>query len=345
MELMQMASIGQFAVGATYRDYIDERRRSWVSSSSRPLITTIWYPTDEVAKVKKQCIAVFQTGHYAINATISQQQPRYPLIVVSHGTGGSSASIAWLCVRLASAGFIAAAINHHGNTAAEPQYLLEGMILWWERAKDIRCLLDHLLADEVFAKAIDSERIGVAGFSIGGFTALACAGARLEMNRWKSHCALNQSDSICKLPPEMSFNIDEVWHAIENNPHILAAWPEANECYRDSRIKAAFGIAPVAKGVVSDESLQSIDIPVHLVAGSADDQAAPENNAKLYAAQITDSTLEILPNVTHYTFLSEGVWWAKLFDKQFLRDPKGVNRRKVHDTTASVAVSFFYKNL
>ncbi len=340
-----MARIGQFAVGATFRDYFDEQRRSWVSNSARPLITTLWYPSDEADLAKKQRIAIFQTGNYARNARISQQQQRYPLIVVSHGTGGSSASIAWLCVRLASAGFIVAAINHHGNTAAEPKYLLEGMILWWERAKDIRSLLDHLLADEVFATAIDSERIGVAGFSIGGYTALACAGARLEMSRWKSHCEINQSDSICKLPPEMNFNTDEVWHSIEHNPHILASWPQANECYRDPRIKAAFAIAPVAKGVVSDESLQSIHIPVHLVAGSADDQAAPENNAKLYAAQITNSKLEILPNVTHYTFLSEGIWWAKLIDKQFLRDPKGVNRIKVHEATASAAINFFYTTL
>ena len=45
--------------------------------------------------------------------------------------------MAWLAETLASNGYIAAAVNHHGNTAAEPSCQLQGFMLWSERARPI----------------------------------------------------------------------------------------------------------------------------------------------------------------------------------------------------------------
>ena len=44
-----------------------------------------------------------------------------PLVLLSHGTGGSAVMLAWLGETLARAGYVVAAINHHGNTATEDE--------------------------------------------------------------------------------------------------------------------------------------------------------------------------------------------------------------------------------
>ena len=88
--------------------------------------------------------------------------------------------MAWLAETLASNGYIVAAVNNHGNTAAEPSYQLHGFMLWWERARDISVLIDRLVADPQSGAHIDRSRIGVAGFSLGGYTALAMVGEEVH---------------------------------------------------------------------------------------------------------------------------------------------------------------------
>jgi predicted dienelactone hydrolase len=39
----------------------------------------------------------------------------------------------WLGYYLASRGYIVAAVNHHGNTAAEKERAAQGFLLYWER--------------------------------------------------------------------------------------------------------------------------------------------------------------------------------------------------------------------
>ena len=82
----------------------------------------------------------------------------------------------WMGYYLASRGYIVAAVNHHGNTAAESQPAAQGFLLYWERPKDLTVTLDKLLADPVFGTRIDRKRIGAAGFSLGGYTVISIAG-------------------------------------------------------------------------------------------------------------------------------------------------------------------------
>ena len=69
---------------------------------------------------------------------------------------------------------------HHGNTGYESNARLEAVAVWWDRPRDLSVLIDKLLAGPRFGSRIDPRRIGVAGFSIGGYTALATVGARIS---------------------------------------------------------------------------------------------------------------------------------------------------------------------
>ncbi len=94
---------------------------------------------------------------------------RYPLIIYSHGYNAHGLwDLAHLKL-LASQGYIVAALQH-GDGRNYFQCTLA------ERPLAVTRLLDYLLADPVFGPAIDRERIGISGASLGGYTTLAVAG-------------------------------------------------------------------------------------------------------------------------------------------------------------------------
>ena len=103
-------------VGRDYLSYVDETRTSWNSDNARPLATTIWYPTVPTAQEKLWQVAIFNAGWSALSSPILEPKNPYPLVVLSHGTGGSALQLSWLAEHLASNGYIVAAVNHHGNT-------------------------------------------------------------------------------------------------------------------------------------------------------------------------------------------------------------------------------------
>ena len=168
-------------IGASLHRYIDAHRRNWNDKEAyRPLTTTIWYPARLGSVEKRHNAAIFDTGAHSKDAEIRKSDTAYPLIILSHGTGGSSASIAWFAEILARNGYVVASVNHHGNTGAEPSYLINGFVLWWERARDITEVIDRILDDPRWGKVVDRDRIAVAGFSLGAYAALATIGATLE---------------------------------------------------------------------------------------------------------------------------------------------------------------------
>src|SRR5260370_12560467 len=187
------------------------------------MATAIWYPAPIGTREAEWRVSIFKAGWSAQGAPLASSRWKFPLVVLSHGTGDGAATLAWLAETLASNGYVVAAVNHHGNTAAEPSYQVQGFILWWERARDISVLIDKLLADPTFGAQIDPSRIGVAGFSLGGYTALTAVGATLGQRQWKSFCASNPADPTCNLPPEASFSMPDMQQLLEHDDRVQHA--------------------------------------------------------------------------------------------------------------------------
>ncbi|MDP1013597.1 hypothetical protein Q6293_28055, partial [Klebsiella pneumoniae] len=78
----------------------------------------------------------FRTQPFADEAPIAPSHAQYPLLLLSHGTGGTASSLDWMAAALSANGYIVAGVNHPGNTALEP-LTREGFMLWWERATDV----------------------------------------------------------------------------------------------------------------------------------------------------------------------------------------------------------------
>jgi predicted dienelactone hydrolase len=253
--------------------------------------------------------------------------------------------MAWLAETLASNGYIVAAVNHHGNTAAEPSYQLQGFMLWWERARDISVLIDQLLADPQFGAHIDPSRIGVAGFSLGGYTALATVGARLSYQQWKNFCARQPAEPTCNVPPEASFSMADVQRLLDHDDRVKEAVTHSHESFRDARIRAAVAIAPVLGPAMTKASLAEVKVPVRVIVGSKDDQALPDVNARPIASAIPNAELEIIPSVAHYTFLGRCNLVGKVVARSLCSDPDGIDRAEVHRRVGADVLRFFDRTL
>lgn len=333
-------------VGFSLRQFPAPEDYNWRGSDDHTLGGIIWYPAEDSAGEKEQYIGppdapLFYAGRAAKDATLAPAFSKFPLIALSHGTGGSAMQMAWLGTYLAARGYIVVAVNHPGNNAVTG-YTTEGFIEGWERAKDISTVISDVLADPRFGSKIDPDRIGAGGFSYGGYTMIELAGARTDLNRLLAWC--DEQKNACN-PPEMP-DLMEKFKALQEKPDVQRTLQRAGDSYRDPRIRAVFAIAPAVARAFKAETLQEITTPVEIVAGAADVIAPLAENARFFASNIKTAKLTILPGgAGHYTFLAVGTEAGKKQLPQFFVDNPGVDREAVHKQVAQMAADFFDREL
>lgn len=157
----------------------DPVRSSWSGDGPRPLRWSVWYPAhpavETVAVEMPPGARYYLLGELALDAAPAAVVERLPVVLLSHGTGGTAASLGWLARRLAAAAWAVLGVDHHGNAASEP-HCAAGFICWWERSRDLSLALDMLATAGPFAGRLEQDRVVAAGFSLGAHTALALAG-------------------------------------------------------------------------------------------------------------------------------------------------------------------------
>ncbi|MDH4168529.1 MAG: alpha/beta fold hydrolase [Acidimicrobiia bacterium] len=172
--------IGPWDVGFSTVEMVDSER------GDRTLPVDVWYPVDAVDAVGPPAeLDLFVTSH-PLEHALADPEPSsagaFPLVVFSHGSGGFRAQSWTLLESLASQGFVVVAPDHVGNTALDVFFGTTDpfAVIAANRPRDISFVIDEVTSwtddpTDRFAGVIDSERIGVAGHSFGGFTALAVA--------------------------------------------------------------------------------------------------------------------------------------------------------------------------
>lgn len=339
-----------YKVGQCTRSWTDPRRRDWTNTRPRPLETVIWYPVTDLASETFITIGppdqpFFEVGKVAIDAALHTNESSLPCVVLSHGTGSSALQLAWLGIALAAQGYVVAAVNHHGNNSLEP-YTAQGFMLWWERAQDLSVLLDRLLADEALGFVIDPKRIGAAGFSLGGYTVIALAGGRTDLQAFTAFCHSSERDVTCEAQAEFPEMLAQFEQLKLTNPSVQASLQRHHASFRDPRVRAVFTIAPVLGGAFTPTGLAEISIPVALVVGEADTLAPIVTNAQRFANGIRQAELTILSGqVGHYTFLSQSTHQGKEVLPRYCVDHASVDRGSVHKQVEQMAIRFFAQHL
>jgi predicted dienelactone hydrolase len=339
-------------VGVTQRSFHPKALRNWRGDEQKDLRCVIWYPAADTAVETPQTIGppgnpFFEAGTAAPDAAFESSTKPLPLILLSHGTGGSAMQMAWLGTALARAGYIAVAVDHPGNNGNAP-LTAEGFALWWERATDLSQVLDGMLADAEFGKRIDQARIAAAGFSIGGYTVLELAGAQTDISILFNECRAHPDTAGCMVPemhtlPGEMKTPDDILRAVRKTSGESLA--RSGDLFSDERIGAVFAMAPALGYTQTPESLRAIRLPVEMVVGDDDRIAPAKDNAGYLRSQIRGAKLTILPHVRHYTFLDTCTAAGKQKLGQICEDDKAVDRDSVHAQVAAMAVSFFQKSL
>ena len=161
---------------------------------------------------------------------------------------------------------------------------------------------------EDFGKHIDPDRVGAAGFSIGGFTVLELAGARTDIGSYMAHCREKADAAGCvtpefkRLPPEAQTPDDILRTVRKTSGESLA---RSGDLFSDDRIGAVFAIAPALAFTYTQESLRDIRLPMELVVGEEDRVAPAKENAAYVRSEVRGAKLTTLPHVSHYTFLRQ----------------------------------------
>lgn len=264
----------------------DDERPNWSADGPRPIRAHVWRPDQTMGGT----------------------------ILVSHGTGGSAEEMEWLTGAFAAAGFLSVAVDHHGNNSVDG-YEPEGFARWWERPRDLSVVLDRLGADE------DLGPVGAAGFSLGGYTAAALLGARVDA---ELYAALFAGTIPAVPPPEYPSLVEELRARLSDDD--VAGWvADAGRDYSDARVRSAFLVCPAIARMLDEGSLAAIDRPVAIRSAEADDIAPPVDNADVYAQSIPGAELRSVGvEVGQYAFIGS--------------NPEGSD---VRDRVAREAVAFF----
>ena len=297
-----------YTAGYMEGETTDPQRRAWTSDDVRPMKWSAWYPARSDTPTKEKLIGspgseLFRMGALAENSDLNPDVENWPVILLSHGTGGSAHGLCWLGRHLAIQGFIAIGVSHHGNTALEP-YRPEGYLCWWERARDLTVILDWFATQGPFPNRIDLNNVFAAGFSLGGYTVLALAGAESNLDLFQKWLEGSTMAGGSREFPDLA---DHVPRLFDESKQFRVSIDRHTKSYKNQRIKAISVIAP-GPPVRSFEtrSVADIAIPVRITVGKGDTEA-PYDECVLWLQQQNPSfDVSLLDaNVGHYVFLPE----------------------------------------
>ena len=275
------------------------------SGHSDQLRITVWYPAADGSVEQSIDIGppgkpLFRVGAVAQDAAFADTKPR-PVILFSHGFGGTARMMAWFTAPLARAGYVVISVDHPGNNGMD-RMTVPGAVMFWDRPEDLRVALARVEADPVIGPHLDAHRIGVAGFSAGGFTALALAGGRVDLAHFRKFCTEHPDDGVCKPQKELAVTQDEGARAL-TSPELAAEAAHAGDDHSIPGVRAAFAIAPAIVQGFDPSSLKRVTTPVAIILGDIDPVAPPATNGLLAAGDIAHAELTVLHNVGHYDFL------------------------------------------
>lgn len=198
----------------------------------------------------------------------SSTNPQAPLIVIAPGFEANRKFLTYLARHLASHGFTVAAIEHPFVTrggalpALNPDRLVPGTE-FIDRPKDVSFLLDRFAElnqqpGELQGK-LNTQKVSMIGHSLGGYEALALAGAELRIDELRDFC--RESGLLERVPAD--------WLQCA-----AAELPQNRISVRDPRIVQAIALNPAIGQIFGKEGLKSVATPT-MILTSTDDRLAP----------------------------------------------------------------------
>lgn len=321
------------------------------------LEATVWYPALDSSPdphLYTHSLLVFgagvptaiaaHVGRAGSDADVDTSRGPYPLVVLSHGYAITASSYGWLAEHLASHGMVVVAPHH--REVLDPRMLWRSTIT---RPRDIDHLIDSIPAWQDAAgfpsSIVDIDRTAVVGHSYGGYTALAAAGARLDMNGFAGRCA----------PPAAPDRLEFLCDALVPYVQDIAGqagfgsvpsglWPAQVSAPVDAVVSLAGDAA-----MYGESGLAEVDVPLLVIGGTADTDSPFEWGSEFaYDHVSSQRKIEVrLDGAGHFVYLGECSSVrriVKLMPFGFCTDD-GWNRSDVHTELKHRVAAFLYSEM
>lgn len=194
-----------------------------------------------------------------------------PLVVISHGNGGSPWTHRGTAGHLARAGFVVALPEHPGNSRADNGLAFTAANLE-NRPRHLRLVLDAVFEDEALGPRLARSGVGLIGHSIGAYTALALAGGR------PTSFPNEEPDGVARPVPVV----------------------------RDERVGALVLLAPASVWYMAEGALADVQVPILMRTGALDHHAPPLHGDIILRGVPDRRRVDhrVVPNAGHFSFQS-----------------------------------------
>lgn len=315
----------------------------------RALDVAVWYPAaplpdDPPSAHSTEPVQVADNPAFE-GVTVLRNAParpgRFGLVVLSHGSFGYWGNQSWLAPTLVQAGYVVAAPNHPGTTHTDRRPD-EGAALW-QRPRDVTHVMNAFLADAPVRHSpswrgltVDEQSVFVVGHSLGGWTALALAGARFDPDLFDADCQHHPELGACGVVKELQAG------ALPHRTRL--AMPMG-----DARVRGVVLLDAGGTRGFSTDSLQGLTTPVLLLAATEPNPQVPlalESQALLKRLPTATTQWEWLAGGTHFSFLQTCKPGAAALleadtpgDGIICRDGPGLDRNTLHQRVVTRVVA------
>ncbi|MDO9433018.1 MAG: dienelactone hydrolase [Phenylobacterium sp.] len=278
----------------------------------------VWYPADAVPKPQRLELFTQVVAADAIPVGAS-----LPLVVISHGNGGSLSGHHDTALALAEAGFVVAAPTHPGDNFRDQSQATAV----WLRTAQLHGLIDYMLADWTGHALLDATKIGAFGFSSGGFTVLAAAGGVPDLSRLGEHCRAHPTFFDCKLVGRELASGTPDW-------------------VHDRRIRAVVSAAPALGFTFGKNGLAGVRTPVQL--WRADNDMILPNPFYAEAVRVAlpnAPEMHVVAGAGHFDFLAPCSPALTAIQPVICTSASGFDRGAFHADFNQKVVRFFQEQL
>ena len=238
-----------------------------------------------------------------------------PIIIFSHGYGDTRTNPELVAAArsLAANGFVAAVPEHIGSNKAYQDDLARGLnresfdvMEFINRPLDIHFLIDTLEEKNKtdFQGRLQIDRVGLAGHSFGGYTALATAGATVDIELLTQQCDL--AADIVPDNVNIALLIQCRLLELKGSPQVLQQLTDGS--LTDERIGLVFALSPLSS-LFGENGIGKIQIPAVIV-GGAYDIATPIVQEQLAAFQwltTSEKYFYLADNLSHTSAMTRAI--------------------------------------
>lgn len=336
------------AAAATHETVGVEKIRIRSEARQEDLTVLVWYPAGQGgAPVAVGENRVFKGTRAFAKAPLLEGD--FPLILMSHGSGASVERMAWIAAALVKNGFVVAGPNHPGTTSGDSTP--EDTPKLWQRSNDLSTILDGLLEDPKWRKAINKTKIGSLGFSLGGAAVLRSVGATARLEAYAAYCDSYPAMADCQWYAGGRAYRDGAEIAVPPFDLRTVDRDKFETEERDPRIRAVVAVDPAMAAAFDGASLAAIDISLRFINLGLPGTVPVAAKADDLAASAPFGSLDHVADAVHFSFLPECTAGAKAFLKRIgetdalCEDGGRRSRDALHHELAEKIVAAFRQDL